>query len=247
VDKSRIDIIRENYRESLGRIEAAADSVGRDPAQINLVVVTKGHSLETAQATLEAGAKVLGENYVQDALPKIQAMAETHKDFEWHMIGHVQSRKARAVVENFAWLHSLDRLKLARRCNTFAGEKGRRLPVLLECNISGESAKHGWPTWDEARWPELVDNLAEIVAYPHLEVRGLMTMPPFEADPESARPYFVKLRKLRDYLATQFPEVDWDELSMGMSNDFEIAIQEGATFVRIGTAIVGARSYGRID
>jgi PLP dependent protein len=247
VEPLLIDQIRTNYRTILERVAAAADSVGRDPAEIKLVVVTKGHNLEVAKATLQAGAKYLGENYLQDALPKIQSLADSNTEAEWHMIGHVQSRKARDVVQHFAWLHSLDRLKLARRCNQFAGEMGRSIPVLLECNISAEGSKHGWPAWDEARWPDLAADLAEVVACRNLDVRGLMTMPPFEPDPEAARPYFVKLRKLRDYLRRHFPDVDWDELSMGMSNDFEVAIQEGATFVRVGTAIVGARSYGTIQ
>jgi PLP dependent protein len=246
VETSLVAQISTNYRNILERIIAAADSVGRDPAQIKLVVVTKGHSLDVAKAALEAGAKDLGENYLQDALPKIQSLADDFATVEWHMIGHVQSRKARDVVQHFDWLHSLDRLKLARRCDQFAGEMGRRIPVLLECNISAEESKHGWVAWDEARWPELASDLAEVVACANLDLRGLMTMPPFEPDPEAARPYFIKLRKLRDYLALQFPDVGWDELSMGMSNDFEVAIQEGATFVRVGTAIVGARSYGTI-
>lgn len=239
-----MDRITQNYRNIQERIARAADSVGRDPAEIKLIVVTKAHPLETAQAAVQAGASFLGENYVQEAIPKIEAMADA--DIEWHMIGHVQSRKARDVAQHFAWMHTLDSLKLARRLDQFAGEVERQLPVLLECNIGGEASKHGWAVWDEKRWPDLVEHVAAIADFPHLSIRGLMTMPPFEADPERARPYFVKLRKLRDYLAEQFPGLHWHELSMGMSNDFEIAIQEGATFVRVGTAIVGARSYGTI-
>lgn len=240
-----MDSISQNYTEIQDRLKKAADSVGRDPAEIKLIVVTKAHPIETAQAAVEAGAKILGENYVQEALPKIQTMADA--DVEWHMIGHVQSRKARDVAQNFAWMHTLDSLKLARRLNQFAGDVGRQLPVLLECNISGEASKHGWPGWEESQWPALAENVAAIIEYPNLSLRGLMTMPPFEADPELARPYFVMLRKLRDFLAAKFPEIQWKELSMGMSNDFEVAIQEGATFVRVGTAIVGARSYGTIE
>lgn len=240
-----MDSIRQNYTEIQDRLKKAADSVGRDPAEIKLIVVTKAHPIETAQAAVEAGAKILGENYVQEALPKIQTMADA--DVEWHMIGHVQSRKARDVAQNFAWMHTLDSLKLARRLNQFAGDVGRQLPVLLECNISGEASKHGWPGWEESQWPALAENVAAIIEYPNLSLHGLMTMPPFEADPELARPYFVMLRKMRDFLAAKFPEIQWKELSMGMSNDFEVAIQEGATFVRVGTAIVGARSYGTIE
>lgn len=246
MDNTLQDRILKNYRGVQEKIAIAANSVGRDPAEVKLIVVTKGHPLEVAKAVVEAeaGVSYLGENYVQDALPKIEAMSGAH--VEWHMIGHVQSRKARAVVNNFAWMHSLDSLKLARRCDQFAGEAGRRLSVLLECNVSNEASKHGWPVWDENRWPEFVETVAAIVAYPNLAVRGLMTMPPFEADPERARPFFVKLRKLRDYLSDQLPAANWQELSMGMSNDYQIAIQEGASMVRVGTAIVGARSYGAV-
>ncbi len=240
-----MDSIRQNYTNIKHRIEKAADSVGRDPAQIKLIVVTKAHPLETAKTAVEAGANILGENYVQEALPKIKALSNL--DVEWHMIGHVQSRKARDVAQNFSWMHTLDSLKLARRLNQFAGEVGRQLPVLLECNISAEATKHGWPVWEEQAWPELAENVAAMLEYPNLEFRGLMTMPPFEPEPELARPYFVKLRKLRDYLDSKMSDQKWDHLSMGMSNDFEVAIQEGATFVRVGTAIVGSRSYGTIE
>ena len=240
-----MDSIRQNYTNIKHRIEKAADSVGQDPAQIKLIVVTKAHPLETAKTAVEAGANILGENYVQEALPKIKALSNL--DVEWHMIGHVQSRKARDVAQNFSWMHTLDSLKLARRLNQFAGEVGRQLPVLLECNISAEATKHGWPVWEEQAWPELAENVAAMLEYPNLEFRGLMTMPPFEPEPELARPYFVKLRKLRDYLDSKMSDQKWDHLSMGMSNDFEVAIQEGATFVRVGTAIVGSRSYGTIE
>ncbi|MBC8509943.1 MAG: YggS family pyridoxal phosphate-dependent enzyme [Chloroflexi bacterium] len=241
---SLTEMIAENYADVSERLAAAACSVGRDAGVIKLIVVAKGHTVEVAQAAIQAGAKYLGENYVQDALPKIETLADA--DVEWHMIGHVQSRKARDVVENFAWMHSLDRLKLARRCDQFAAQANRKLPVLLECNVSGEVSKHGWPVWDESRWSVFAEELAPVFDFDHLEVRGLMTMPPFEHNPEDARPYFQKLCRLRDFLSDHFPQTDWRELSMGMSNDFEVAIQEGATIIRVGTAIVGARSYGRI-
>ena len=116
------------------------------------------------------------------------------------------------------------------------------MPVLLECNVSRETSKFGWPAWDEMRWPEFAETLAPVFELDHLEVQGVMTMPPFFDDPEDARPYFEKLRRLRDFLVDRFPQSSWKELSMGMSNDFEVAIQEGATFVRVGTAILGTRS-----
>jgi len=232
-------IIAENYRRVLENIARAAQTAGRDPTEIKLVVVTKGHPVETAQAAVAAGARFLGENYVEEALPKIEALSGA--GVEWHMIGHVQSRKARPVAEHFAWVQSVDRLKLARRLDRFVGELGRRLPVLLECNVSGEESKFGWPAWDERRWPELAEELAPLMELPALEVRGLMTMPPYHPDPEASRPYFERLVRLRDFLAERFPAADWSELSMGMSNDYEVAVQCGATIVRVGTAIVGPR------
>jgi pyridoxal phosphate enzyme (YggS family) len=239
--EKRFQIIKDNYTQVLENIRRAAESVGRSPADVKLVVVTKGHSIETAQAVVAAGAGCLGENYVEDALPKILALAGA--EVEWHMIGHVQSRKARAVVENFACVHSVDRIKLARRLNNFAEEAGRIIPVLLECNVSSEASKFGWATWDETRWPQFVGEIAPLVELPNLELRGLMTMPPFDPDPEQARPYFEKLGRLRDFLVQRFPEINWSELSMGMSGDYEVAVQAGATMVRVGTAIVGPRGY----
>ncbi len=234
------ETIRNRYHAVLEKISTAAHVVGRNADDIKLVVVTKGQSLEVTQAAIGAGVKYIGENYVQEALAKMGALSDAQ--VEWHMIGHVQSRKAREVVENFAWLHSLDRLKLARRCNQFAAQAGIRIPVLLECNVSKEASKFGWSAWDEMRWPEFAEQISALFEFDHLEIQGLMTMPPFDPDPENVRPYFEKLRRLRDYLVNEFPDTNWQELSMGMSNDFEVAIQEGATIIRVGTAIVGARS-----
>ncbi len=231
--------VKKNYRQVLKNIELAAQSVRRDPKSVKLLVVTKGHPIETVRAVVSAGCTCLGENYVEDALPKIEALAE--KKIEWHMIGHVQSRKARPVSEKFTWVHSVDRLKLARRLDSFSREIGKVLPVLLQCNISREASKFGWSAWDEKRWLEFVREIAPLMELTNLDVRGLMTMPPFDPDPEKSRPYFVRLQRLRDYLADQFPQVDWSELSMGMSGDYQVAVQEGATIVRVGTAIVGQR------
>ena len=202
--------------------------------------MTKGHPVEAIQAAVKAGATRLGENYVDEALTKMDALGEL-PGLEWHMIGHVQSRKAQSVSERFDWLHSLDSLKLAHRLDRFAGGIGRRLPVLLECNTSGEETKFGWSARQETNFPVLAQEFQEIIQLPNLEVRGLMTMAPFFDEPEPSRPCFRRLSQLRDYLVGQLPETDWQELSMGMSSDFSVAIQEGATLVRIGTAIMGAR------
>ncbi|HEX7975684.1 MAG TPA: YggS family pyridoxal phosphate-dependent enzyme [Anaerolineales bacterium] len=233
-------MIAENYLRVLERIARAAQSAGRAPDSVRLVVVTKGHPAQSAREAIEAGAKLLGENYAEEGVAKKQALLEA-APVEWHMIGHVQSRKARLVCENFAWVHSLDSGKLADRLDTFAGELGRVLPVLLECNVSGEETKHGWPSWQPETWPALLPGAARLASLPNLKVRGLMTMAPYLPDPELARPYFRRLRLLQEYFARNIPGADWSELSMGMSGDFEAAIQEGATLVRIGTAIMGPR------
>jgi pyridoxal phosphate enzyme (YggS family) len=155
----------------------------------------------------------------------------------------VQSRKAQLVAANFNLMHSLDSLKLAKRLDRFSGEAGRQLPVLLEFNVGGEESKGGWPAWDEAHWGGLLGDVAEMLALPHLTVRGLMTMPPLGSTADFSRPFFQRLRRLQEFLSRQFPQADFSELSMGTSSDYEAAVEEGATFVRVGTAIVGARNY----
>jgi len=156
------------------------------------------------------------------------------------MVGHIQSRKARLIVPAFAWVHSVDRVKIARLLDREAETHGQGLPVLLECNVSGETTKEGWHLAERSLWASLTSEVAEVASLPHLEVRGLMTMAPWSADPETARPVFRKLRALRDHLSGTVPG-RWDEFSMGMTDDFEVAIEEGATIVRIGRAIFGPR------
>lgn len=223
-------------------IETTAHAAGRDPHYIKLVVVTKGHPLESVLAVIEAGAMHLGENYAEEGVEKILACtAYTH--INWHMIGHIQSRKARLVSQYFDCVHSLDSLKLACRLDRFAAEQGRQIPVMLECNMSGEANKYGVPAWNEANWKSLIPEVKQIVALPNLSVQGLMTMAPYYPDPEEARPYYKRLRKLGEYFQEQIPQATWLEFSMGMSADYEVAIQEGATQVRVGTAIMGERNY----
>lgn len=235
-----LESIRDNLEWVQERIIKAAQSVGRSADSVTLVVVTKGHSLERVRAVVEAGARRLGENYVEEALDKIASL-QGGIGVEWHMIGHIQSRKAKPVCLYFDYVHSLDSLKLATRLNRFAEELGKRLPVLLECNVSGEQSKFGFPVWEESLWDAFFDQAAQIASLAHLDVRGLMTMAPYFEDSELARPYFRRLARLRDALSARAPQSRWSELSMGMSGDFETAIQEGATIVRIGQAILGAR------
>lgn len=235
-------MIAENFNRISDEISQAAHDCGRDLGEVRLVVVTKGHSAEEIRSVIAAGARRLGENYVEEAVAKIQAIG-TPPGLEWHMIGHVQSRKAVDVCTNFNRLHSLDSLKLAQRLDRFAGEQGKVIPALLECNVSGEESKFGWPAWNEAVWGELADRFVPLLGLGNLKIEGLMTMAPYLDEPERARPYFARLRRLREFLAVRLPEIGWHELSMGMSGDFIPAIQEGATLVRIGTAIMGPRTY----
>lgn len=232
--------IRSKYLQVLDQIAQVALSAGRQPDQVKLVVVTKGHPVEAVQEAAEAGVSVFGENYAEEGSEKVAALREK-PGLEWHMIGHIQSRKARLVCAYFDWVHSLDSLKLANRLNNFAVESGRVLPVLLECNVSGEESKFGWAAWQEDRWEALLEDFSQVIALPGLRVSGLMTMAPFLDDAEQARPYFRRLRLLREYLARKFQQIDWRELSMGISADFKVAVQEGATIVRVGTAIMGLR------
>lgn len=237
-----VSSIRENYQKTLDQIALSARKSNRDPKEVRLVVVTKSQPLEVVQAAMEAGVHILGENYPEEAVPKIQSLGE-QSGVEWHMIGHVQSRKARLVADHFALLHSLDSLKLARRLDRFASESNRVLPVLLEFNVGGEESKAGWDASKESSWDALFPDVEEILELPNLRIQGLMTMPPLETDPEDSRRYFQRLRQLRDRLASQFPQAGWRELSMGTSADYPVAVEEGATLVRVGTAIVGARNY----
>lgn len=237
-----VSSIRENYQRVLGQVGAAAHRSDRDPNEIRLVVVTKTQPLEIVRAAIDAGVRILGENYPEEGATKIQSLP-AQSGVEWHMIGHVQSRKARLVVDHFALLHSLDSLKLAQRLDRFAAERNRILPVLLEFNTGGEESKSGWNASDESQWNVFLPDIAELMEYPNLRVQGLMTMPPLGTDPQESRRFFVRLRRLRDHLSSHFSQADWRELSMGTSSDFEVAVEEGATLVRVGTAIVGARQY----
>jgi len=237
-----ISTIRENYQHTLGQIASAARKSGREPDDVKLVVVTKSQPMEVVQAAIDAEVRVLGENYPEEGVTKIQSLPN-QSGVEWHMIGHVQSRKAHLVAEHFALLHSLDSLKLALRLDRFAVEQNRILPVLLEFNVGGEDSKSGWDASDDSHWNDFIPDVKAILDLGNLRVRGLMTMPPLGTDPEDSRRFFQRLRLLRDHLASLYPDVDWHELSMGTSADYLVAVEEGATFVRVGTAIVGERRY----
>jgi len=229
--------IAENIAEVRQRIAAAAHRVGRDPEKIVLMAVSKTFPTERIREAYIGGLRIFGENRVQEFSGKAAALRDLH-DAEWHMIGHLQSNKAAAAAEAFAAIDSLDSLKLAEKLNASAARLGKTLGVLIEINVGGETAKSGLsPDSDEVE-----ELLSAAPRLERLEFRGLMTVPPFTEDAREVRPYFRKLRALRDQLAAQhFPAVFMDVLSMGMSHDFEVAIEEGSTCVRVGTAIFGAR------
>jgi pyridoxal phosphate enzyme (YggS family) len=218
------------------RIGAAAERMGRDPAEIALVAVSKTQSPAAVAAAYHAGLRLFGENRVEEAGPKAQAVSELVGPAAapaWHMVGHLQSRKANEVFPWAEMVHSVDSVKLAQRLSRFAVEAGLGLAILLEVNVSGEASKYGLtPT-------ELAGAVEVIAPLPALRLEGLMTMAPVATDPESVRPVFADLRNLRDELARRHPELTWRHLSMGMTDDFEVAIEEGATLVRIGRAIFG--------
>ena len=215
--------VRENCLRILDRIRKAAASSGRDPASIKLIAVTKTVPLENISQAVDCGIRNIGENRLQEALPKIEALSEL--PLTWHFIGHLQTNKAKKVVEHFQWVQSVDRPELAEKLNQAALKP---LPVLIEVKLHEERNKSGV---DEVGLPSFV---AQFEGYKQLQLRGLMAIPPFFENVEQVRPYFGKLRDL----AKRF---SLPELSMGMSHDFEVAIEEGATMVRIGSALFGER------
>jgi len=231
--------IRMNIDLTLARIVKAVNRSNRGPEAVQLVIVTKGQPVEVVQAAIMAGAKILGENYAEEAIEKKLAL-EANYSVKWHMIGHVQSRKADLVAGNFGMIHSLDSLKLAGKLEQYLKKIEITMPVLLEFNVGGELTKFGWQANEPGSWDQLVPVVEQIQGFPHLKVSGLMTMSPYHRDPERSRSYFINLRRLRDFLSSQLG-IELKELSMGTSFDFEIAVEEGATLVRVGEAIVGKR------
>jgi len=215
------------------RVARAAERSGREPADVTLVAVTKAHPLEAVHAAVAHGLFDLGENRVEDLVEKATALKDER--VRWHMIGHVQRRKAPRLVGVAGLVHSIDSLRLAQRLSNVAGEAGTRQPVLIQVNTSGEETKGGFS--DRG----MDDDLGEVLALPGLEVRGLMTMAPLTDDETVLRSTFRALLRLNERLR-QADGYTGDELSMGMTNDFEIAIEEGSTMIRLGTALFGRRT-----
>ncbi len=229
--------ISENIARIREQIATAAQRAGRSENDVLLMAVSKTFPADAIREAYAAGARIFGESKVQEFGGKAATLAELH-DAEWHMIGHLQTNKSAKAVGLFGYIDSVDSLRLAQKLNTAAGQAGKKLGVLIEVNVGGEAAKSG-VAFDS---PELEQILASAPELNNLEFRGLMTVPPWTDDPEDARPFFRKLRELRDKLAARkISDVRLDVLSMGMSHDFHVAIEEGSTCVRIGTAIFGDR------
>lgn len=231
--------ISENIQIVRGKIAEAAERVERSPDDVTLIAVTKTHPAEMVAAAAHAGVIDAGENRIQEALPKINAISNdlNLSQVQWHLIGHLQSNKAKLAAENFDMIHSVDSLKLAQEISKHAKNADRMIPVLLQINISGEDSKNGMP-------PEDTESIANQIleSCPHLVIRGFMTIAPLDGI-EKARPTFKGLRELSIDIRSRIKHGRFDaqELSMGMSGDFEIAIEEGSTMVRVGSAIFGNR------
>jgi pyridoxal phosphate enzyme (YggS family) len=232
-----------NLEQVRRRMAAACERSKRSPNEVTLVAVTKTRTPDEIVAAYRCGLRHFGENRVEEAeekLPLLQASFEFDPPV-WHMIGHIQSRKAARAVALADVIHSLDSLRLAHRLDAFAAQADKRMPVLIEVNVSGEVSKYGFSASSGEERRELIEELASLGQLSHLEVLGLMTMAPIVPQPEEARPVFAALRQLRDVLRSRLSYSTWPELSMGMTDDFEVAIEEGATIVRIGRAIFGPR------
>jgi pyridoxal phosphate enzyme (YggS family) len=226
-------IIAQNLAQVNERIRSAAERAGRDPASVRLVAVSKNHSASDIVEAHRAGQAIFGENYVQELTAKLSDVKEA---VTWNFIGHLQSNKVKYIAGHVSLIHSVDRISLAEEISRQWRKLGKSCDILVQVNISGESSKSGTT---EAGVVQLVKDCSLL---PNVRVKGLMTMPPFFDDPEAARPYFAELKRLSQKIAAEnIPGAIMRELSMGMSGDFEAAIQEGATLVRVGTAIFGER------
>jgi pyridoxal phosphate enzyme (YggS family) len=229
--------IAENLAQIRSQIAAAAEKSGRPVSDIVLVAISKTHEAEKVRAAFDAGQEIFGESRVQEARAKIPLLPSAAR---WHFVGRLQKNKIRHALPLFEFFHSVDSIELAREMNRIAEEEGLRPRVLLEVNVAGEGSKIGFAP------DSLRAQMEALLELPRLTIEGLMTIPPFAAEAETSRKYFVGLRELRDRFAAEF-RIALPQLSMGMSNDFAVAIEEGATLVRVGTAIFGKRTPARLQ
>jgi hypothetical protein len=224
-----------NHRNIIDRINEAAAKVGREAREIKLLAAAKSQNVDAIRAAITAGVSLIGENYVQEAKGKMEVISAP---VEWHMIGHLQRNKAKAAVELFDVIESLDSAALARELDKEGAKRGKKVRTLIEVNLAGEESKSGIA---KQQVKSLLDDVGELA---HIAVEGLMTVPPFRENPEDVRRYFRELAELREELGDLgLPNVTLKELSMGMTHDYPVAIEEGATIVRIGTALFGPRSH----
>jgi len=244
-DDSLVEAMARRVDDVEHRIAAACLRAGRARQEVTLVAVSKTRSMEEIEAAYRCGLRHLGENRVEEAVTKVPLSRQLHAadPVTWHMIGHVQSRKARDVVQFCDMIHSVDSCSLAMRLDRFAGEMGKKMPILLELNVSGEESKYGFAASDDRTLDGTMKQVLSLRDLVHLDIRGLMTMAPIVADAELARPIFERLRAIRDIFRRELPFSAWSELSMGMTDDMEVAIEEGATMVRVGRALFGPAVY----
>jgi len=237
-------LISQKFQETMEMISICASKANRSVDQIKLVVVTKNQPAEKIIEVIEAGAIYLGENYPEETIEKWNQIEKyCSNSVQIHLIGHLQSRKIPLIINRFDAFHALDSIRLAEKINTrIIQQELTPLKIFLQFNVSGENEKFGWPADDEKKWPILTADFERIIAMNGLQLAGLMTMPPFVNSSEENRIYFDRLRKLREFFVLRYPETQLPELSMGTSQDYQTAIMEGATFLRIGTLIMGSRN-----
>lgn len=234
--------IQSRLREIRFEVEEACQKAGRSADEVRILAISKRQSVEVIRAAHSLGITSFGESYVQEALEKMSQLSDL-QDLHWEMVGHVQSRKAKQVSAHFDRLHSLDSLKLAELLSNHRPEGMKPLEVYLEVNLAGEESKSGFDAKDQTSWPALVPAMEKIQTLKGIKLTGLMAMPPLFEDAQLRRPYFIKLRQLKEYLNKSIHGLNLIGLSAGTSHDFAIAIQEGATVIRIGERLLGPRNY----
>lgn len=229
-------MLADNLKQVREKIRAAAVSCGRDPSEVTLIAVSKTMPPEVLMEAYEAGARVFGENKVQEIVDKYDVLPN---DIKWHMIGHLQRNKVKYLIDRVQMIHSVDSLRLAETIEQEAAKKNVVMPILLEVNVAEEDTKFGLSMAD------VFPLVEKISTFPHIRVSGLMTIAPYVSDAEENRPVFRQLKKLSvDIAGKNINNISMNVLSMGMTGDYEVAVQEGATMVRVGTGIFGARNYG---
>ncbi len=231
-------MITQNYDKVLENIKSACKSSGRKESEVTLIAVSKTKPVSDIQELYNHGVRVFGENKVQELCDKYEALP---KDIKWHMIGHLQRNKVKYIIDKVELIHSVDSVRLARQIEEEAAKKNVRVDILIEVNVAGEESKFGLKT------EEVPDIVTQIAGFPHVSIKGLMTIPPFAENPEDNRKYFNKLKQLAvDIKAKNIDNVSMDKLSMGMTGDYTAAVTEGASYVRVGTGIFGERNISAV-